>query len=106
MSEAVIMNRTGIGVGMCVRDVERGSTGIVTDVHMSCPEGRAWQLGQQPPLPDEATELGHVWFSVLCHGGGSVAIPACWTERVAPFAVDNSWVSEYWPQGQPMEAVR
>lgn len=95
---------TGIGLGDYVHTMTHDYRGRVTDLHFGCPEGRAWIMGQEVPIRDEALDSLYPWLTVLVHGGGAVVVPAYDIELTEPFEFVNPWADHYWPREYGQEA--
>lgn len=90
-----VINKTDIRIGDYVRTHKHGHEGFVVQIHLTgCPEGPAWQMGQEVPLVEGEADM--VWFSVLCEPAGSVVVSEIDIERaVAPADPRNPWLDEY-----------
>lgn len=93
--------KNSIGLGSYVKDNEHGYTGRVIAVHSiaELPEDQEWIDMQVPPIEEEALQPSYLWYSVLCHGGGSVLRPAYALDEIEKFDFDNPWVDTYFPNG-------
>jgi hypothetical protein len=87
-------------VGDYVRTKRHGHTGRVTAVHHYCPEGAAWQMGQEPPLPEGVAD--GKWVSILCpNDGGAIVTFADDCELIEPFVLNNMYEAMYFGPGEP-----
>jgi hypothetical protein len=93
--------KNSIGLGSYVEDNIHGYTGRVTAVHLfaELPEDKFWLDMQVPPIEPEALHHSYLWYSVLCHGGGSVLRPAYALDEIEKFDFVNPWVDTYFPNG-------
>ena len=91
--------KNSIGLGSYVEDNEYGYTGRVIAVHLMAelPEDQEWIDIQVPPIEEKALQPSYLWYSVLCHGGGSVLRPAYALDEIEKFDLDNPWVDKYFP---------
>jgi len=68
-----------------------GYRGRITNVHVSCPEGAAWLMGQKGLGSDPQRFEDCRWVSILVHGGGSVTTPEQFVRVIEPFEFENDW---------------
>ncbi len=96
-----MITKKAVGLGSYVEDNIYGYTGRVIAVHLfaELPEGQGWIDMQVPSIEDEALQPSYLWYSVLCHGGGSVLRPAYAIDEIEPFEFENSWANKYFPEG-------
>jgi hypothetical protein len=94
-----MITTTSINLGSYVEDNIHGYKGRVNAVHlfMELPEHRSWVDMQVPAIEDEAKEPAYLWYSVLCHEGGSVLRPAYALDKIEKFEFFNSWADKYFP---------
>lgn len=68
-----------------------GRKGRIYDVHVSCPEGAAWLMGQKLLGANPTRFKDCRWVSILVHGGGSIVVPEQLVTVIEPFEFENDW---------------
>ena len=102
--ETELSEATAITRGVWVRSSRHGHVGRVTTVHVQCPEPESWIARQVPPISDK--DRDGRWVSILCHGGGSVAVPIASVATIPdddhPDVLDNPWTDDHFGTADPI----
>ncbi len=88
-----VLGASSVVLGDYVQENRYGRRGRITQIHFQCPQGAAWQMGQEIPLTDE--EINSRWVSILVDGGGAMVTPMTDCEIVEPFDFTNLWEDFY-----------